>query len=409
MAWENVPFARSNYHRTAAGGVDIPLLNRFFEADPTSRASDTALIARPGTTVYRAVGGDPMRALFTQEGLFGSDLFWVNGQQLSRWDGSSAQAISGTVLNDNPVPITYQSGPGYERVWLADGSQLYYYEGEQKARNNLVADGNPSNGDQVRLDEVYYEFVTTGLDTGSPDGSSGTPWKVLIGVTAEGSLANLANAVDATGTPGSDYSTALTQHNTIQVRRVAETFVTFEAKAAGSAGNSFESTETSAVLSFSSGATLTGGGAHVLVPVPVPEGAETPELPRTVTTLAGYVIISVQGSDRIYFIRPGEFWVEIFASAEAEPDEVLSVKAVGDLLAVEGRSTLEWWSPTGDDSLPFAPIQGRTQAYGLTPYTDIVVDDELVYTDNKGRVRVGSGTRISTHAVEEAIRLSTAT
>jgi hypothetical protein len=109
----------------------------------------------------------------------------------------------------------------------------------------------------------------------------------------------------------------------------------------------------------------------------------------------------------MYFIRPGEFWIEVFAEAESEPDVVLQVVTVGSSFWALGESTIEPWTATGDADIPFAPIQGRQMSYGIVAGTALVLEDRVIYVDDKGIVRDSSGARISTHGIEEEIRLRT--
>lgn len=400
-----VPLGMGFYRRDYAGGVEFPLRNLFFEQDPTSAIDETAMIVRPGTDFYRAFGSGQARGLFTQEGLFGGDLFVVNGTGIVRWDGTTLTPITGTLSDKaSPVSMTYQASPGIERLWIADGDNLWYYEGEGKARGNLNATGQPSNGDVVRIGSVYYEFVSANVDDNSPAGTSTNPWRVLIGLETSGSLQNLADAIGASGTPGGSYSSALVAHPNVEVRRTQPERLSVHARVAGAAGNSIVTTETGSQLSWGSG-TLTTGGTHFLTAVSVPEGASPAEAPISVTTLAGYVIISVAGRQRMYLIRPGEFWVEAFVSAESEPDEVLEVIAVGGEFWAMGRSTIEPFTPTGELDIPFAPVQGRQRKYGYLPGTALVLESDIIFCDEKGIVRSTSGSRLSTHAIEEQIRL----
>lgn len=401
--FQSVPLGRSQWKRSYAGGVDVPLINRFFEKDLSSSQDDTALLARPGTDFYKAIGETPMRGLFAQAGFMNEMLFVVANRTLYTWDGTTLTTVTGTLSNKtSPVSMTYQSIPGgTQRLWIADSENLWYYEGEAKANGTLTATAQPSAGDVVLMDTIYYEFVASGVDTGSPAGSLANPWRVLIGATVEDSMANLGAAVDNSGTPGSQYSTALTANSTIETRRVLPSALQVQARVAGVAGNSYATTTTSATMSWGA-ATLENGGAHYMVPVAVPEGGSQAAV--TVTSLASYVIISVADSQRMYFIRPGEFWVEIFAEAESEPDLVYEVIAVGGLFWAMGESTIEPWSPTGDADIPFAPVQGRQLKFGYLQGTAQVIDDMVIYVDERGIVRNSAGQRLSTHSIEELIR-----
>lgn len=402
-----VPLTRTTWRRDYAGGVQLQLLNRFFEEDPSSTIDDTALIARPGTDSYRAFGSGTMRGNFTQQGFFGGDLFVASGQTLYRWDGTTETAITGVLsAEDTPVSITYQASPGVERLWIADGATLYYYEGDTKSRGNLDADEalNVSPGDVVLIDTVYYEFVASGVDAGTPAGTLADPWLVLIGATSEFSLSNLSAAIGNTGTPGGTYSTALLANPNVEVRRLEQYRLNVQAVVPGAGGDTIVTTTTAANLTWGA-ATLENGGLDILTPVDVPEGGT--EAAVSLTTLAAYVIVSVAGSQRMYFIRPGEFWIEVFAEAESEPDVVLQVVTVGSSFWALGESTIEPWTATGDADIPFAPIQGRQMSYGIVAGTALVLEDRVIYVDDKGIVRDSSGARISTHGIEEEIRLRT--
>lgn len=398
-----IPVGRTRWSRQYAGAVKMPLVNRFFEQDPTSSVDDTDLLARPGTTNYRGFGSGPGRGLFTQVGVFGDDLFVASGTTLYRWNGTAQTTITGTLANSpDPVSITYQKTPGVERLWLADGTNLYYYEGLSKAVGSLTFTAQPTAADVVRIDTVYYEFVASGVNTGSPAGTLANPWKVLIGATLAGSIVNLGAAVDNSGTPGSQYSSALTANANVETRRVEPARLQVQAKVAGSAGNSIVTTETGANMSWGAG-TLQDGGLNTLVAVAVPEGGT--EAAISVTTLAGYIIIAVAGKQRMYLVRPGEFWVEEFFEAESEPDQVYQVVTVGDTFWAMGATTIEPFSATGDSEFPFAPISGRALRYGIIAGTAIVFDDRVMFVDDRGIVRDSSGQRLSTHDIEEEIRL----
>lgn len=402
MGSVKVPLGRSLYRRIYDGGVTMPLINRFMENDPTSTIDDTGLIARPGTTNYKTIGTGLPRGNFSQPGFMGSDLFVVNNRTLYRWDGTTLTTIQGALSDSTtPVSITYQVTPGVSRLWLADGETLWYYEGEAHAQGTLSATGQPSAADVVRMGSVYYKFVASGVDAGSPAGTVSNPWNVLIGTTTADSIAHLSEALDNSGSPGSTYSTALVANPDIETRRLLPAGLIVQAKVAGVAGDSLVTTETSATLSWASG-TLTDGGDHFLASVPVPEGGN--EKAISITTLAAYVIIAVQGSQIMYLIRPAEFWVELFVSAESEPDQVLQVVTAGQFFYAMGQSTIEPFSATGDADFPMAPVVGRAMKWGIMTGTARVIDNDILFVDNSGVVRNIAGDRLSTHSIEEIIR-----
>ena len=398
-----VPIVRTRWQREYAGSVALPLVNRFFEQDPSSAIDDTALLARPGTDNYRAFGTGPNRGLISQAGVFSDDLFIASGTALIRWDGSSETAITGTLANSpDPVSITYQKTPGVERLWIADGTNLYFYQGLSKAVGSLTFTVEPTAADVVEIGGVYYQFVASNVNAGSPAGSVTDPWLVLIGLELAGSITNLGAAIDNSGTPGGQYSSAVTAHPTVETRRVEPTRLIVQARTAGTGGNSITTTETGSGMSWGAG-TLLDGGIHALVAVPVPTGGT--ESAVSVTTLAGFIIISVAASQRMFLVFPGEFWVEDFFEAESEPDLIYQVLAVGDFLYALGATTIEPFSATGDINFPFAPVSGRSMKYGIIPGTALVIDDGIIFVDDRGIVRDNSGERLSTHDIEEQIRL----
>lgn len=96
--------------------------------------------------------------------------------------------------------------------------------------------------DKVQIDGVYYQFAADPTSDGSADGSSGHPWQVDVGSDDEGSLANLLAAINASGTAGTTYSTALTIHPTVTATASDATTLSAAAKVKGSAANSISTT-----------------------------------------------------------------------------------------------------------------------------------------------------------------------
>lgn len=55
-----------------------------------------------------------------------------------------------------------------------------------------------------------------------------------------------------------------------------------------------------------------------------------------------------------------------FATAESQPDDLMTLKVLGDELWLLGRLSVEVWQPTGDLDLPFQRIGGRIFGIGIT-------------------------------------------
>lgn len=81
---------------------------------------------------------------------------------------------------------------------------------------------------------------------------------VLIGASAAATLQNLFDAINLTGTPGTQYASAMTKNTQVYAFAVTATTLTCKSKYAGTVGNLIPSTETQTNASFGT-ATLAGG------------------------------------------------------------------------------------------------------------------------------------------------------
>lgn len=268
-----IPLGVGAYSRPYGKLPEIRMENRFFEQSPTT-AEGVALLSRPGTKLLLEVGMGPIRALYTQPGVFGGDLFIVSGSALYRYNGVDEPLLIPGVVAGNGYPVlTSVAIPGFEAIFITDGETLQYYTG--------VGGLNPST---------------------------------------------------------------------------------------------------------------------------VPEGVVFSDL----ATLASYVIGSQANSHKFYWIRPGETDVDplSFSSAEAEPDAIVGIMAVGDHLWIFGQSSTESWYATGDADQPFLRSQGRSFSQGILPHTLARVQDAIVAVgQDRVAYRIAGGPeRISHHGIEEMLR-----
>lgn len=81
---------------------------------------------------------------------------------------------------------------------------------------------------------------------------------VLIGANAAATLQNLFDAINLTGTPGTQYAAAMTKNTQVYASAVTATTLTVKSKYAGTIGNLIASTETQTNASWGA-ATLAGG------------------------------------------------------------------------------------------------------------------------------------------------------
>jgi hypothetical protein len=117
-----------------------------------------------------------------------------------------------------------------------------------------------------------------------------------------------------------------------------------------------------------------------------------------IDTLAGYFIF---GSElgRFYWSAPGGTTVSAldYATAESQPDVLITLRCVRDELWLYGRLSIEVWTPTGDADLPFRRTSGRIFGIGITARDSLkkieeslfwVGTDRQVYRTNPNPVKI---------------------
>jgi hypothetical protein len=261
----------------------------------------------------------------------------------------------------------------------------------------------------VRSGAVYYTFTTGSVDAGTPDGTSGNPWLVALGGSNADALQNLFAAINASGTAGTQYSTALTEHPLVSATQFTPTDLFVSADESGIAGNSIVTTETGANLAWGGG-TLANGGTPSLTQVPVPEDMGA----ISVAHINSYVIVipvQDEGEDTVgkfYWIKPGEITIDPldFATAERAPDKLHQVIVFGDMFWLLGQKTTEPWVTVGDIAAPMRRMNGILFDRGSWEGTAVQVKDSLIVADEDGGVfQIGGGQRrISRPDIEERIR-----
>jgi len=417
-----VPLGIGAYERLAAGVPEVILQNRWVEEAPTNLREHVMLLSRPGTTPQLAVnalsqgsfsGLGPMRGNYWFGGLFSDSLFVVCGSNLYRiHQDMTVTHISGTINGTGHPEVAWQKGAGYERLFIADGLLLQYYGGTTAATGTLTLTGSITNGvDQFEVGGVYYTWGT--VFSGSDAGTAAHPYVVNPLTDA---LGQLVKAVNAAGTPGTDYSATITGPNTLvsatENGGPPGTSVTFTALTPGAGGNSIATTVTGGThLSFGA-ATLQNGGIDALAGVTMPNGVAA----QSLTQVSSYVLVSVANSQEFFWIEPGAIVIDAlnFASKESSPDVITTMRSVGDHAIIMGEASTENWYATGDFAAPFAPIEGRVYQRGAVAGSACVVSDSVMLLGDDGVAygvgyQFGSGAdwgvhRISNHGIEERIR-----
>lgn len=405
----SVPLGIGAYRRTYGQEPEIQLLNRFFEQTPTNQVEGSVLLARPGNTFFVAAGQGQPRWVGHQPGAFGGDLFFVINETLYRYDGINTPiAINGVIGGSGTPSVTFVAGPGYEHLFIADGLLLQVYDGQAAATGTLtVSGGSIVATDTVEMDGVYYEWTAGSVDAGSPAGTMANPWLVDLGASDTAALANLLQAINASGVAGTTYSTALTAHLTVEGVSSDATELNVRSRTRGTGGNSVTTTETGANISWGA-ATLEGGGAQALNGVPAPDGVGIISL----ATLASFVFAVAANSQRFYWIQPGAVVIDPldFAEAESEPDEIIQVLRVGDALYFLGQTSTEVWYASGQANAPILRQQGLAFSQGTIEGTAVQIRQQLFTVAEDGKVYqiAGSPQRISDNGIEERVRLALA-
>lgn len=416
---KKIPMAMSFRRRLSAKEPFVAVKNRLVEKNPVLSDDGPAFIQRPGLNFWAEVGVGPIRNVHQQPGAFNDDAFAVSYDELYRLDrtnglnGGNVSIFNGLAGADEggavPMTVTGDIGGGEipPRLFFCDGAGLYAYSEEGWATGTLTATA-VADGDVVEIGGVYYQFTTGSVDSGTPAGTSGSPWLVLATGTLIQVLTRLYWAINVGGgTPGTDYSTATVEHPTVVGSFANATQVRIRAKASGVAGNGISTTETGADMAWGAAATAGGDSAGV-IQIPVPDEVGVID----VTSLNNFVfVVPAQGeglNGRFYWIEPGELTIDPlnFATAERSADAINSIRVFNDQFWLMGQNSTEVWYMTGDPDVPVQRLQGVVFDRGIHQGTAVQVKDSIVAVDSFGGVFViqNGEKRVSTPAIEEVLR-----
>lgn len=175
-------------------------------------------------------------------------------------------AASGVLTSDNTVPtandtVTISNGGTWAEsatdIEVETTNVVYTFVSalsEAHATATLNSDGTvPTAGDTVTVNNVTYRFESALAQVND----------VKIGASSDATLTSLAKAINQNGVAGTDYFAGTVAPTGVTSGTLQGTGATghliFTATALGTGGNAFASTETSSHLSYSNGATFTGG------------------------------------------------------------------------------------------------------------------------------------------------------
>lgn len=135
-----------------------------------------------------------------------------------------------------------------------------------------------------------------------------------------------------------------------------------------------------------------------------------------VTSLDNYFIVGIQNTNKFYWVEPGNTVIDglSFTSAERNPDDIVTVIAVGDEMWAIGQNTVEIFTDSGDKDAPFVRIAGRVYQTGCVDKHSLVKCNKdslpcLIWVTPTKEVVLAQGvpTKISNESVEELLRKST--
>jgi hypothetical protein len=406
----DIPLSKSDYFRGVAKEARIRTRNRYFEQNPILTGHNSAMIARMGMIRYKYVGQDGIRGIYSQPGSFDDAVFVASGDNLWRVDTDGTKTFIGACGSPNPnnpviMAATSNIGTTPAYLFVTGGGPLMLYMENSYATGTVS--GTPANNDVIQIGGIYYKFTNAGVDVGAPAGTNANPWLVALGVSPDISWINFSDAVENTGTAGTQYSSALIANPSVKVVSHTGASVTVRAIAIGALGNAISTTETGAALAWVN-ATLTNGGGTSWTQVQTPDDVGVIGL----AYIASYVVVvPAQGQDingRFFWIEPGETTIDPldFATAERAPDPISGVFVFGDQFWLPGSTTTEVWYFTGNIDQPVLRVQGIVFDRGAWPGTAVQVKDSIIIVDNEGGVFQikGGAKRISRPDVEERIR-----
>lgn len=156
------------------------------------------------------------------------------------------------------------------------------------------------------------------------------------------------------------------------------------------------------------GATVT----TVVMPDDVPGYEGSPAPVESVACINSFYLLTVQGSQRFYWILPGEADPDPldFASAERTPDPIVTAKISGDEIWFLGSSGEEVWAPTNDEDAPFQRINGRVYNYGCASRDSASEMDTALFwvtADRSVVMAQGSPRIIATKSITELLKPAT--
>jgi hypothetical protein len=137
-------YGTSAYSRTRGNLPDLPLVNLFVEASPTT-ATGIVLQSRPGLAEVAEIGDGPIRALYSAAGVLGGDRITVSGTTVYRGETSL-----GTIAGTGPVSFAADE----DEIVINAGAGIYRSTGGALALVEF-----PDDADVTKLVDTAGYFI----------------------------------------------------------------------------------------------------------------------------------------------------------------------------------------------------------------------------------------------------------
>jgi len=363
-------------------------INCYFEFQPDGDRSKVAIYGTPGLDLFASFGDTPVRGLYQKGDFFYAvhrgTFYEVNNAAVTTAKGA-INTTSGRVYmagNSSQLMITDGVDGWIYTFELPDVQTISSLEssgdavGVQTALpHNLVsgmeitmAGASPAafNGTfRVATVISLNEFTYTALSSPQPSPSA------ITSITAVGTLATLTtttphgltsgSTVEITGTTPAAYS------GTFVITVTGLSTFTYTTLTAPGGVATVVGTYSIDIFIASSFGSYSVSQFSQIIDEDYPSAA-------TIAWQDGYFVINQPDSQRFYIsdINNGFLWDSLdFASAESNPDNIVSINSDNGNLYLFGQFSTEFWTNTGDLDFPFDRISGGAIEWGCAAVNTI--------------------------------------
>lgn len=299
-------------------------LNCYLEPQPGDDRARVAIYGTPGLVLLTSFGETPVR------GLYQKGDFWYAVHRGTFWE----------VNNANVKTSRGMIGTSSGKVYMADNGQQL-----------MITDGQAG----------YIYFFNDIAPVG------------IASITNSGLVATLTTSAP---------------HNLLAGR-----VVTISGATPAAYNGTFAITVTGPTTFTYTMLTNPGGNATIVGSYTVPRFTQItdPDYPgaKTVTWMDGYFIVPQTNGQRFYVsgINDGINWDALdFASAESNPDQIVSIITDNGNLNIFGDISTEFWTNSGATDFPFTRISGGATEWGCAAVNSIAKFDNTLAFLAKNRM-----------------------